>query len=236
MRDPKNYLEKDKLLHADMLDALRSEATEVLASEEDGVLLRCDRGIYTLSAGSEETFRKFCRMIPEKSGIEVCTHQMKFASLLLVGREKMKILPCWEFSDWSGEKRTENEVSGIAFRPITEDYLSFLDENYSESREYIRRCLRKGMIGAFEGERCVGFVGLHPNGEIGLLKVLLPYRNRHIGAGLEARIINRQIEEGHIPFNFVVIGNDVSVSLQQRLGLQKAGRMVAWMMDDKDGV
>lgn len=234
MRDPKIYLEKDKLLHADMLDALKSEKTEVLASEEDGVLLRCAEGIYTLSAESEETFRKLCRLIPEKNGIEACTHQMKFAPLLPEGREKMKILPCWEFSVWNEKKLPENEVSGIEFRPITEEYLPFIDENYSESADYIRRCLKKGMIGAFEGERCVGFVGLHPNGEVGLLKVLPAYRNRRIGTGLEVRIINRQIGEGHIPFNFVVIGNDVSISLQQRLGLQKAEHMVAWMMDDKD--
>ena len=39
MKDPKTYLEKDFAYHADMLDALLTEGTKVLYSEEDGVML-----------------------------------------------------------------------------------------------------------------------------------------------------------------------------------------------------
>ena len=40
MKDPKPFLEKDFAYHADMLDALLTEGTKVLYSEEDGVMLR----------------------------------------------------------------------------------------------------------------------------------------------------------------------------------------------------
>ena len=40
MKDPKPYLLKDFAYHADMLDALLAEGTEVVYSEEDGVMLR----------------------------------------------------------------------------------------------------------------------------------------------------------------------------------------------------
>lgn len=232
LTDPKKYLEKDPLLHADMLDALRDEKTKLLFSEETGVLMEDGTGFYLISAADEETCRRLAGMIPKEKGIEVCIHQLRWVPILLEGREKVKVLPCWEFSAGEGQKLPENEVSGITFRPLTEKDLPFVEENYTEPPEYTRRCFRNGMIGAFEGEKCVGFVGLHPNGEIGLLKVLPAYRNRRIGAGLETRLINRRLEEGRIPYNFVVVGNDVSVRLQQALGLRQAERMTAWLLDD----
>lgn len=232
LTDPKIYLEKDSLLHADMLDALRDEKTKILFSEEKGVLMEAGTGFYLISAADEETYRRYAAAIPKEKGVEVCIHQLKWAPVLLEGREKVKVLPCWEFSAEEGKKLPENEISGITFRPITEKDLPFVEEKYSEPAEYIRRCFKNGMIGAFEGEKCVGFIGLHPNGEIGLLKVLPAYRNRRIGAGLETRLINRRLEEGRIPFNFVVVGNDVSIRLQQALGLRQAEHMTAWLLDD----
>ena len=64
MLDPKIYLEKDFAYHADMLDALLIEETEIRYSEEDGVMLRIGkRGPYLISAATEEAMEKMAELI-----------------------------------------------------------------------------------------------------------------------------------------------------------------------------
>ena len=38
MKNPMEFFEHDRLLHIDMIDALRDKTTKVIYSEEDGVL------------------------------------------------------------------------------------------------------------------------------------------------------------------------------------------------------
>ena len=228
MKDPKIYLMKDPLLHADMLDSLNAGKATVVYSEDDGVMLKSGRDLYRISTESEDTLRRLCKMIENDRDYDIVTHQFRLISAIYEEKGLFDILPCRQ-AVYRGEKLPEPEIPGIEFRPLTMDQLSFVTENYDSDERYIRKRIDEGMLGAFDGEKCVGFIGRHGDGSVGLLKVLPAYRRRGIGEGLESRMVNRVLDEGRVPYDHVVIGNDASMSLQKKLGMEFAKNMVVWL-------
>ena len=228
MKDPKIYLMNDPLLHADMLDCLDAGKGEVLYSEEDGVMIRSGEDLYRISTESEETLRKLCRMIKNDRDYDIVTHQFRLISAIYEEKGLFDILPCRQ-GVYRGERLPEPKINGIEFRPLTLDQLAFVTENYDSDERYIKSRIEDGMLGAFDGEKCVGFIGRHGDGSVGLLKVLPAYRRRGIGEALETRMVNRVLDEGRVPYDHVVIGNDASMSLQRKLGMEFAKNMVVWL-------
>ncbi len=228
MKDPKIYLMNDPLLHADMLDCLDAGKGEVLYSEEDGVMIRSGEDLYRISTESEETLRKLCRMIKNDRDYDIVTHQFRLISAIYEEKGLFDILPCRQ-GVYRGERLPEPKINGIEFRPLTLDQLAFVTENYDSDERYIKSRIEDGMLGAFDGEKCVGFIGRHGDGSVGLLKVLPAYRRRGIGEALETRMVNRVLDEGRVPYDHVVIGNDASMSLQKKLGMEFAKNMVVWL-------
>ena len=180
MKDPKIYLMNDPLLHADMLDCLDAGKGEVLYSEEDGVMIRSGEDLYRISTESEETLRKLCRMIKNDRDYDIVTHQFRLISAIYEEKGLFDILPCRQ-GVYRGERLPEPKINGIEFRPLTLDQLAFVTENYDSDERYIKSRIEDGMLGAFDGEKCVGFIGRHGDGSVGLLKVLPAYRRRGIG-------------------------------------------------------
>lgn len=228
MRDPKIYLMNDPLLHADMLDSLDAGRAEVLYSGEDGVMLKSGKDLYRISIESEDTLRRLCKMIDRDRDYDIVTHQFRLISAIYEEKGLFDILPCRQ-AVYRGEKLPEPEIPGIEFRPLTMEQLSFVTENYDSSENYIKSRIEEGMLGAFDGEKCVGFIGRHGDGSLGLLKVLPAYRRRGIGEALESRMVNRVLDMGRVPYDHVVIGNDASMSLQKKLGMEFAKSMVVWL-------
>ena len=52
MKNPMEFFEHDRLLHIDMIDALRDKTTKVIYSEEDGVLFCRGGWLYERTAVS----------------------------------------------------------------------------------------------------------------------------------------------------------------------------------------
>lgn len=228
MKDPKNYLMKDPLLHADMISCLEKEDCEVLYSEDDGVMLRTRGHFYRVSTDTEETLRSLCKLITEEKDYDILAHQFRFVPAVYEEKGLFELLPCRQ-AVYNGGRIPEPEIPGIEFKPLTMDQLQFVLENYDSEEKYIRTRIETGMIGAFDGKNCAGFIGQHGEGSIGLLKVLPEYRRRGIGEALEIRMINRVLDEGRVPYDHVVIGNEASMSLQKKLGMEFAKNMVVFL-------
>uniref|UniRef100_UPI004055C650 GNAT family N-acetyltransferase n=1 Tax=Acetatifactor sp. TaxID=1872090 RepID=UPI004055C650 len=102
--------------------------------------------------------------------------------------------------------------------------------HYQDDEEYLRRHLQtKLLYGAYVDERLVGFVGFHEDGSSGFLFVEKEYRGRGIGESLEAFSINKLREQGYTSFGYVVVGNEVSLHIQESLGLYLSQDTVWWM-------
>ena len=81
------------------------------------------------------------------------------------------------------------------------------------------RLAAKTMIGAFDGDDLVGFVGQHGEGSIGMLEVFEGHRRHGWAEALEAAMINEHLTRGWTPWGQVFKGNEASLRLQEKLGL-----------------
>ncbi|MBQ7875473.1 MAG: GNAT family N-acetyltransferase [Oscillospiraceae bacterium] len=233
MKDPKIYLERDFLLHADMLNALLDEKTETLYSEEDGVMLKFGgHGPYAITAANAEAMTKMAKLI-EKEHFAAVVRPFKFLPEFFAVKGRCGTMPCYQASYRSKEPVPEPEVPGIEIRPLSEEHIPFVMKEYEDDEEYITFCVKNGMLGAFdENGNCAGFIGTHGEGSMGLLKVLPEYRRRGIGIALEARMLNKKLREGKIPHDHVVVGNEKSMALQRKIGMGIADNMVTWVFND----
>lgn len=121
---------------------------------------------------------------------------------------------------------------GFAIRTLTEEFIPFVAEHYSEigSPEYVtERILHGAVYGAFYEEKIVGFIAEHEEGSIGMLYVLPEYRKRHVAMALETYCMNLAVERGEIPYGQVVLGNEASIRLQEKMGICFAKEAIVWM-------
>ena len=114
-------------------------------------------------------------------------------------------------------------------RPLTMDYAQAAGEQYHQYYDYVRERIATGrMWGLFEDGNLAGFIGTHTEGAMGLLEIYPAYRRRGYGYALGAFLIGQRLKEGAIPYCHVIDGNDVSLHLQNKLGMQKAELPAIW--------
>ena len=85
------------------------------------------------------------------------------------------------------------------------------------------------MFGAFVDGRLAGFVGEHHEGSMGMLEVFPPYRGHGLGLALESFQINRYLSQGRVPFDQVIVGNEKSMGLQRKVGMELSKDTMSWL-------
>lgn len=114
-------------------------------------------------------------------------------------------------------------------RPLTMEFAQTVGEQYHNETDYVRERIAAGcMWGVFEDGKLAGFIGTHTEGAMGLLEIFPAYRRRGYGYAMGAFLIGRQLKEGMIPYCHVIDGNDASLHLQKKLGMQKAELPAIW--------
>ena len=111
--------------------------------------------------------------------------------------------------------------------------LSFLDvvtESYDlADRDYVRSRLESGtVIGLFDQDSLMGFIGEHTEGAMGMLVVLPDYRRMGVGETLEKLLINKILSEGRTPYCDVDARNIKSLALQEKLGMTRTELDTFW--------
>lgn len=223
------YLEKDKLLFADMLEPLHRGSADILYAQEDGVLLFERAGaIYMMTARTP-------------AGAGACLDRISSCELLsgheLWYREEAAArfgLPegqvCYQ-AVWL--ERTPPPEPEADLRPLPLELAGWVYDHYSHpfgGVEYMEGVLRRGMLGAYVDGTLAGFVGFHDEGSIGMLEVLPQFRRRGLGKALLHGAVRLALERGSIPFGQVFYGNDASLALQKKAGMQVSGPVLFWLM------
>lgn len=117
-------------------------------------------------------------------------------------------------------------------RPLDMGYFQAVLDGYSlfHDPEYVEDRLKAGVIfGVFVDGRLAGFVGEHHEGSMGMLEVFPPYRGRGLGLALESFQINRYLSEGRVPFDQVIVGNEKSMGLQKKVGMELSKDTMSWL-------
>ncbi len=227
------YLNRDRLHHIDMLETMDRNNAELIYAESDGVLLLNISGCtYMISTESEETIVKMCEMISEPELITM--HQAQFVPM---AQEKYGFehkMECFQCAYLSHERIDERVSEGIELRGLTLAELSFVCENYDHpvDERYIAERIEAGMIGAYCGNKCAGFIGTHAEGTMGILHIMPQFRRRGIAYSLEAALINRMLGQGYIPHAQIVTSNKASILLQEKIGMSFSDKTVTWLIDE----
>jgi len=238
-------LMKDKRNYIHMIESLKRGRAEILYWEGNDILLydrRCT--VCMISASSRETGERMLELIPEETR-SVVTSQA-FLNEMLCREEDSRMHPneAHRKADMYGKYEIHSECCQLLYtqkvplpvkhkdiRPLTMEHLDYVSEHYSyDDRSYVEARIREGvMYGAFVGNKPVGFVGMHNEGSLGLLYVEEAYRRHGIALSLESYMINRILEKGWIPYGHVIVGNEGSFALQERLGLYRSDKTVWWL-------
>ena len=202
------WLDRDELLHTDMLEALRRGLGYVAAAEEEGVLLSVDEG--------------YCGMLSCRDG-ETALRLLRGRAfpLLAIHQSEQEELLCGSLG---------METWMRCFQAV-EEHLDFLVANYRhEDSEYLVWLLeRRALFGLFREGQLAGFIGKHAEGSMGLLEVLPAWRRQGVGEALERFLIARELREGNRPYCHVFFDNAASLALQRKLGLTITEEKILWL-------
>ncbi len=105
----------------------------------------------------------------------------------------------------------------------------YYDNDACYGLDDVRALMRdKAVFGAIVDGKLAGFIGMHDDGNMGLLTVLEEYRRRGIGEALEKFLINYVMSFGRTPICDVFEENAPSIALQQKLGLVVSPYYTLW--------
>ncbi len=214
------YLNNDRLLHIDMIEAIRLNEADILYAGEDGVLIyQIPGGIYMLSAANEESAKRISALI--KTAQLIVLHQPYLKDELMARFALTKTMVCHQAAYFSNAPiKTPEEQADI--RPLQTDDFPVVMEHYSSlpDPEYIKSRISAGMLGIYVDNQLAGFIGTHPEGTIGMLEILPEYRRRGLAFLLESAMMARQQSKSRLPFAQIVEGNEASIALHRKLGME----------------
>ena len=245
LQECKEILMRRKLLHIDMIELINRGRAILVAKDNDDMLL-CDKitGIYYHTGEDADFFMTLPDNIRLSIRALIC-HQPEVAEQVKKVLSFTRELPCFqavytqkERLSVSGLYRADGQPTkdGLVIRPLTDEYIEIVSKNYTTvpDETYVRERIECGcMFGAFVEGELAGFIGIHDDGSLGMLKVLEAFRGRGIAKALEVYLMNKALEMGWIPYGQVVVGNEASVKLQESLGVHLSKTPIVWMFKDE---
>lgn len=232
------FFQQDKLLFVDMAECVRHGKAVMLHESENSVLLyEKSSVIYMLAAndlqgaGTALTALDGQKLEGDRCFIVAHGEAAKEAvyARFSVAREQK----CYQVA-YFGESLSVGGV--LTLSTPTQEEVEAVKRIYElEPPENIEALYRQGKLfsarkasGEEEGA-FVGFIGIHPEGSMGMLHVFEQYRRRGYAEEIEKCLINHLIAREEIPYGHVMIGNEASLALQEKLGLQTADEFVYWL-------
>ena len=219
------YLSKDPVLNISMVEPLRLGRAKVAAQSGQGVTLEMD-GIAMVAAETPEEALRLLQAVPEADTWNVMGGALSEAVAAALGLEESS--RCYQAAYFRGEplpvRADVRPLDLHFFQAVLDGYRLFHDPAYVEDR------LKAGVIfGAFVDGRLAGFVGEHHEGSMGMLEVFPEYRGHGLGLALESFQINRYLSEGRVPFDQVIVGNEKSMGLQRKVGMEISQDTMSWL-------
>ena len=222
----------DPLYYISMIAPLQRKTGRVLVANDDGILLHdIKSGAYFLSASSQKAGLQMMELMPEA---ELIMAFQEFMIEPLQSKFGLNHLHTCRQAVYFHKQPTLGEES-LAIRQLQAQDYGFLWEHYHDlvDADYLHRRLSEGMIyGGFLEETCVGFIGEHEEGSIGILEILPDYRRCGYGTELTKFMINLFLSQNRIPFSQIEPDNEASMRLHSSLGFTIDTRCVYWLFNE----
>ncbi|MCL2376176.1 MAG: GNAT family N-acetyltransferase [Defluviitaleaceae bacterium] len=224
-----NYLTQNPLLHMGMIVPIKRGTAQILYAGEDGVcLLETKSGAHMLSVSSLETGRALLSQLPSK-GI------FSFHQPFMLDDFKEKVRFSTLLENYQAVYLSEEPLPiscDIEIKPLGINHFDVIMGTYDVDvgADYLKNRLEsKELFGGFVGAELVGFIGVHAEGSIGMLKVFDQHLKKGYGTALTSYAINHQLAQDIIPFEQVGVNNKASLAIAQKLGFSISTDKVYWL-------
>ncbi len=232
-----DWLSHKKRQHIHMMELLKRGLGEVLCFDPSGGALLMEKGgsVMLTCTGLEAGIRLLEQSPLNLTGRLFCVCQREIIPVLYERYHLTKARGCYQAYYTRGVPLTVPKDLDIHRLDI-----GFAEEIFTQYHELVtfeelkNRLAAGSVYGAFteagqEKKELVGFIGTHSEGALGMLQVLREYRGRGIGTALESFMINQALLRGEVPFAHIFEGNEASLQLQRKLGMNVTDVILWWV-------
>ena len=229
-KDIPPLLQDNAALYAGIIQLYRRGTVRVLEESADGVFVQDTHGIsYMLAASDLQPAKEWLRRHADRGYdlIMVIDDELtEYARAAFGFCEQMDV-----YQAVYEETRPLTYDARLDVIPAGEKDMDFVRKHYSNlDEEELAGIIRdRNLFLGYSGGACVGFIGQHLEGSMGLLEILPKYRRKGYGAELERFMINNMLADGLIPYCQFQTDNTASRTLQEKLGLRILPERITWL-------
>lgn len=226
------YLNNDSLTHVVMLESINRDNALIYHASEDGVVLRNrSSDILMISARTPKLYEWAVVNYPQE---KICLiHQPWAADIIEKGYHIPVNMTCVNALYLHSQQTLP--ASKLTMRPLHEDNFAFLKTHYHADLDddyLIERLQQRVIIGAFLDQECVGFIGEHDEGSIGMLVVVEKHRKQGFAQELLNYKCADQLRHGLLPFSQIEVQNTASINLHQKAGFTISSNPILWCIEN----
>ena len=222
------YLNRDYLINASIIDPIIRNTAEVLYASHECVMVKDNTsGVVMLQAENMVLAERLLDNLPQGTDLLVA-HNHLLADLVERKLGYDKRVPCYQ----GVYRKTPFKLpaTGLEIRLLREDEAEAASQMYHFTVDDAIKHIRLGLVyGGFDKGDMVAMIGMHYQGSMGLLEVKQSCRRRGYGEFMEKFLINSLLEKGRIPYCHIIDDNAPSLALQSKLGLEISKNKLFWM-------
>lgn len=212
----------------DLLQLLRHEDGYILYEGDEGGIVREGHAGTVISDILDAD--RLCEILKQLALPDFNIIEVKSEECAQKLREVFGFNGCNPCSQWYYPNKIPPQLPDCDIRPLTQEYAQLAGKHYYEEYDYVRsRIEAERMWGLFADRKPAGFIGMHSEGAMGLLEVFPEYRHKGYGYALEAFLITLHLQRGWTPYCHVIDGNEASIRLQKKLGMECASLPAIWI-------
>ena len=229
------YLEQDRTLRIDMIEAIRRGGAKVLYAEPDAVLLMKMDRFCLLVSDTVEAGERALKTVPATCHLFVAHNEASRDAVFKTFPFINHASACWQAYYPGKGPIPVPDVCEI--RPFPLEQVPFLMSVYDpdgDPTRYEDRVRQGDVLAAYVDGEMAGFIGFHGDGSGGMLEVMPKFRRRGIGSALEIALHNLALSRGWTPYGQIYTTNDASRKLQESLGMVVSDGAIYWMYEERD--
>ena len=229
-----SFLEQDRVLRIDMIEAVRRGGADVLYAAPDAVLLMKMNRFCLIVSDTVEAGERALKTVPEGVRLFVAHNEASRDAVFRTFPQINHASACWQAYYAGKDPIPVPDVCEI--KPFPEDQVPFLMSVYDpdgDPARYEERVKQGDVLAAYADGELAGFIGFHGDGSGGMLEVLPRFRRRGIGSALEIALHNEALKRGWTPYGQIYTTNDASRKLQESIGMTVSDGAIYWMYEEE---
>ncbi|MDO4484582.1 MAG: GNAT family N-acetyltransferase [Clostridia bacterium] len=224
-----DFLDTNKPLYCALLDVIARGTARILSADASGVFLQDTvSGVYMLASATSGAGIRMMDAHPDEPVTVFTCYDPAIVDHAGQVYHLTRNTPCLQ-AVWLRPDMPAAD-DRLTITPARPDDLPFVSARYKLlDTEELAEVIREGKLFlAYAADDCIGFIGEHLEGSMGLLEILPDFRRKGYGRALEIFMIRHHLQASRTPYCHVICGNDASLALQENLGMTICPEKVYW--------